>query len=129
MLNSIVSYSPYPILYFIGLMATRILHFQTQWTMVLCVALIGLLGSMLSSLLFISIKKHAESLIYSGTLAAMAGGNVSHSLSFFVLTSLLATAIYFSTIQYFPSLGGRLGTIAFLSTGLSLLVLLGFFYV
>ena len=135
MLNSMVSYSPYPIIYFIGILSTRLLHFQTKWSLVLCVATVGFIGSILSQFLFPSIKKHADSMVFSGSLAAMAGTYYAHTLVFFALTSLIATILYFNSSRVFSFLGGRLGTIAFLSTGISFLIfdllfdlLFGLFY-
>ncbi len=121
MLKKLITYIPYPIIYSIGIFTTTLLHTQTQWSIVVCVAVVGLSGSILSHLIFRSFQKSAEALIFSGALAAMASVSQINLLIFFLLTSILASLLFISSTKVFPHLGGRLGTIAFVSTGLCLL--------
>jgi hypothetical protein len=53
----------------------------------------------------------------------MAGNYYAHTILFFTFTSIFATLIYFTSIKFVPTLGGRLGTIAFLSSGLSMIMM------
>ena len=122
MLNLIITYLAYTLIYFIGTLTTIFLHNHIRFSMVISVVVVGFIGSILGSFFHAYTNKHTESLIFSGALAAMAGNSFSLSFSFFSFTSLIATIIYFNSLHFFSEMGGRLGTIAFLSTGSSLLI-------
>jgi|TARA_Y100000780_G_scaffold231096_1_gene255160 Na+/citrate or Na+/malate symporter len=92
-------------------------HYYFSLSVVLSSCLVGFVGS------FIQSKKnnlwnHCPAAIYSGSFAGMCSSELIQSEYEIILISLLGSVLYYLLIDLFNGIGGKLGTIAFISVAL-----------
>ncbi|WP_413580909.1 hypothetical protein [Bdellovibrio sp. HCB288] len=96
-------------------------YFQAKWGMstVESAALTGLLGTFIPESHRID-RNHVHANIYMGAFVAMGSKITEQGFWEILLVSAIGSLIYFVMSQYFKGMGGRLGTIAFISSLLGL---------
>jgi len=85
------------------------------------VSLVGFIGSFNPFNFYLS-KEDISNLIYSGSFTAMASSIIFINLHWAILTSIIAALIYKKSREVFIGYGGRLGTITFLSSTLTIFI-------
>ncbi|AZZ35581.1 hypothetical protein CIK05_01795 [Bdellovibrio sp. qaytius] len=85
----------------------------------LAAASIGFLGTFIPNTRRID-QIHIQATIYTGTFVAMGSKIDQTSLWQLFMVSAIGTTLYFALDRYFKGLGGKLGSIAFITTLLSL---------
>lgn len=97
------------------------LQSELAFNTVLAAASIGFLGTFIPNNRKIG-QLHIQATIYTGTFVAM-GSKIDHTSAWqLFLVSALGTTLYFISDRYFKGLGGKLGSIALITTLLSLLL-------
>lgn len=94
-----------------GAFLTFILH-KYGLSVVVASCLVGLLGAALEQLFKVH---HLAFVIFAGSFVGMSSSSVT-SLPLVLIGGALCAVVYQLTTDYFKGFGGRLGTIAFIST-------------
>lgn len=107
--------------FFTGCWLCFFLHSETLLSPVMASCLVGLLGSFLPTKTS-EIKKIAQSGIYSGSFAGMCSANILTSPIEILILSLIGGLLFLISRKMFEGIGGKLGTIAFVSVALMYLI-------
>jgi hypothetical protein len=109
------------ILYLFSQGFIHFLKIEFNISVIVFVAGLGFLGSFIS--IHKKIDKHdIHGIIYSGAFAGMANSIVFNSFSMILLSASIATSLYLLCNKLFLGIGGKLGTLAFLSTCLTIII-------
>jgi len=104
------------LLFFIGCYFTYALNRYFDIPIVLASAVVGLLGT------FLPLDKKMQSVIYCGSFAGMCSSGILNSTYQILLLSLTGAFVFIALGRYFNGLGGKLGTVAFISVVLVYLI-------
>ncbi len=102
----------------IGAVICYLLNIHTDFGSVLSAGIVGTLASFIPLLNKKSIYlSKLPSAIYCGVFVGMSSVEVSPSIKFVVIAGIIAGIVYLLSKNLFVGLGGKLGTIAFVSVG------------
>lgn len=102
--------------FFLGCFSTFFIATNFDLSAVIVSAAVGLLST------FIPIDKKYHTVIYSGSFAGMCSQSILTSYNQIFILSFIGAILYLSLASHFKGLGGKLGTIAFLSVALTYLI-------
>lgn len=95
--------------FFLACYSCYILQFDFHFSPVFASATVGFLGSFLE-------KKDLHTVIYAGSFAGMCSLKYLSAPQYIVFISLVGAGLYLVTKPHAKGFGGKLGTIAFLSS-------------
>lgn len=107
--------------FFLGCGLCFLIHTQFGISSVIASCIVGLLGTLIPIPKVFN-KNNIQGAIYSGSFAGMCSIGVLTSYLQIGLLSLLGAIIYLLTIDLFDGVGGKLGTVAFVSVSLVYLI-------
>ncbi|WP_420935402.1 hypothetical protein ACOJR9_05860 [Alteromonas sp. A081] len=99
--------------FFLGLYGCFVLHELLEVPSVVSAASIGLIGSFLPTTT--QFQHHPQAAMYAGAFAGMCSSHVISSTYELVFISLVGATLYTTLKNHFIGIGGKLGTIAFVS--------------
>jgi hypothetical protein len=107
--------------FYLGCFSSVLLQTQFRLSAVLSAAIVGFVGSFYPFSRFV-LKGKIRAIIYAGAFAGMCAPEHLIRHEYILLISLLGTGIYFIGRPHFDGFGGKLGTIAFISSLFLLLI-------
>jgi hypothetical protein len=108
--------------FYLACLFCHLLQTTLQFSPVFSAALIGFLGS------FIGFSRHVErsgihAVIYAGSFAGMASPEYLSGFGHIFFISLVGTSLYLWSKPHLSGFGGKLGTIAFITTMLMIILM------
>lgn len=91
------------------------------WTAILAAATVGLMGTFIPAPSLLD-HRGVQAAIYAGTFAGMCSPNILENPWHILIVSFFGTILYFFTKPHLKGFGGKLGTIAFFSSMLLVMV-------
>ncbi|WP_374074579.1 hypothetical protein [Bdellovibrio bacteriovorus] len=107
--------------FFMGCYSCWLLQSLFGWTAVLAAATVGLLGTFIPVPALLD-RRGVQAAIYAGTFAGMCSPHILENPWHILIVSFFGTILYFFTKPYLKGFGGKLGTIAFFSSMLLVMV-------
>ncbi len=101
--------------FYFGCFSCVLLQTQFHYSPVLSAASVGLIGSFYPFSIIVE-KERIKAIIYSGAFAGMCAPEHLVRHEYILLISLLGTVVYLISRPHFNGFGGKLGTIAFISS-------------
>lgn len=106
-----------------GLIGCWALNQYLNWSLFVSSALVGLIGSFIPTSKTLN-NHDTSAIIYAGSFAGMSSVSIIPHPAYLIVLGMIGGFTYYKFTPYFIGLGGKLGTIAFISS-LSLLLILG----
>ncbi len=101
--------------FFIACYCCSLLQTEYAFSSVLAAATVGFIGSFYHFSRWVE-KQGIHAVIYAGAFAGMCSQEYLSSAQYVLLVSFIGAALYLITLPHFKGFGGKLGTIAFIST-------------
>jgi hypothetical protein len=111
MLSALINFS----LFYFGCLASWGLQKQLALPSVIAATSVGLIASIVPVPKKLN-DKNVASLVYSGTFAGMSSSSILQTHQDVLILSLMGALVFYFTSPFAKSYGGRLGTIAFISS-------------
>ncbi len=110
--------------FFLGCFFCFLLHAKLDVPIVIASSVVGLIGSFIPLPSFIKERYHTHphAAIYAGSFAGMCSAELITSYWELGIISMIGALIYILTMNLFHGFGGKLGSVAFVSVTLFILV-------